>query len=130
MFYPLKYRRMLSYHLNKWDDKNLEYTIDTKDVKSQVVDFFKHGSKLVYPAKSYFVAIVYAKCMEKYFNQDFYVNLDDFELLVDDKYFVTYSNDQKLYDEILEEIGDIWQYESINKTVEYFKKEYMVDEMR
>ena len=121
---------MLSYHLNKWDDKNLEYTVDTKDVKSQVVDFFKNGSKLVYPAKSYFVAIIYAKCMEKYFNQDFYVNLDDFELLVDDKYFVTYSNDQKLYDEILEEIGDVWQYESINKTVEDFKKEYMVDEMQ
>ena len=74
-----------------------------------------------------FVAIVYAKCLEKYFAQDFYKSLDDPELLVDDKYFVQYSKDLETYDSILDNIGDILSYKSVEKTVKYFKKEFLVD---
>ena len=118
-------RRKLSYLLCEWDDKNLPHTIRYDNLTQQVINFFKTESKLVYPAKSYFVAIVYAKCLEKYFNIPFYEALDYNDLLFDDNFFVPYHKDKVTYDRILEKIGDIFQYQSINKTMEYFKKEFM-----
>jgi pyruvate/2-oxoacid:ferredoxin oxidoreductase beta subunit len=82
----------------------------------------------VFPAKSLFVAIVYAKCMEKYFGVDFYTALDDGDLLTDDKYFTIYSKNKQLYDEILNKINksDILSYKSTQKTQEYFRKEFLI----
>lgn len=123
----LKYRRRMAYLLNDWDDINLPYEFDNSNVLQQVINFFNNGSYLIYPAKSYFVAIIYAKCLEKYFHQNFYEMLNDKDLLPDDKFFITYQNDKVLYDNILDNIGEIWKYDSINKTVDYFKKEFLVD---
>lgn len=119
-------RRELSYLLHEWDDKNLPHTINYDNISQQVINFFKFESKLVYPAKSYFVAIVYAKCLEKYFNIPFYEALDYKDLLIDDIYYNQYSQDKDLYDKILNSIGDIFQYSSIDKTVKYFKQEFIV----
>ena len=123
----LKYRRSMAYLLNDWDDINLPYEFNDSNILQQVINFFNNGSYLIYPAKSYFVAIIYAKCLEKYFHQNFYEMLNDKDLLPDDKFFITYQNDKDLYDKILENIGEIWKYDSINKTVDYFKKEFLVD---
>lgn len=122
----LKNKRKLSYLTNVWDDINLPYIFDYNNIDVQVIDFFKNGSKLIYPAKSYFVAIIYAKCLEKYFQEDFYESLNDTELLSDDCYFSIYSQNKDIYDNIIENIGDIWQYDSIMKTVTYFKKEFLI----
>lgn len=122
----LKAKRKLSYLLNIWDDVNLPYIFNNDNVEDQVVDFFLTESELIYPAKSYFVAIVYAKCLEKYFGSDFFESLNDPELLPDDTYFKTYSQDKFTYDNIINRIGDIWQYPSICKTVNYFKKEFLI----
>lgn len=119
-------RRKLSYLLCEWDDKNLPHTIRYDNLTQQVINFFKTESKLVYPAKSYFVAIVYAKCLEKYFNISFYEALDYNDLLFDDKFFVPYSKDKDTYDKIIHQIGDIFQYQSINKTLNYFKQEFLI----
>lgn len=121
----LKNRRNLSYLINDWDDVNLPYTFDYNNISKQVIDFFINGSELLFPAKSYFVAIIYAKCLEKYFNEDFYESLNDIELLPDDKYFIPYGKDKQTYDNILKIIDNIWEYDSINKTHEYFKKEFI-----
>lgn len=123
----LKERRQLAYLMNVWDDINLPYMVDVNDVPNQVIQFFKTESVLRYPAKSYFVAIVYAKCLERYFSESFYESLNDVELLPDDMYFKPYENDKETYDKILTNIGDIWQYDSILKTVHYFKKEFLID---
>lgn len=120
-------RRRLSYLLNDWDDVNLPYEKNYENLEEQVVKFFENGSELIYPAKSYFVAIVYAKCLERYFGEDFYQSLNDNDLLPDDKYFQPYTADIDTYNTILASIGDIWQYKSIEKTVGYFKKEFLVD---
>ena len=72
----LKEKRKLSYLINEWDDVNLPYTFDYNNISKQVIDFFINGSELLFPAKSYFVAIIYAKCLEKYFNEDFYESLN------------------------------------------------------
>ncbi len=122
----LKAKRKLSYLLNIWDDVNLPYIFNNDNVEDQVVNFFLTESELIYPAKSYFVAIVYAKCLEKYFGGSFFEYLNDPELLPDDTYFKIYSQDKSTYDNIINRIGDIWQYPSICKTVNYFKKEFLI----
>lgn len=122
----LKAKRKLSYLLNIWDDVNLLYIFNNDNVEDQVVNFFLTESELIYPAKSYFVAIVYAKCLEKYFGGSFFEYLNDPELLPDDTYFKIYSQDKSTYDNIINRIGDIWQYPSICKTVNYFKKEFLI----
>lgn len=122
----LRAKRKLSYLLNIWDDVNLPYIFNNDNVEDQVVDFFLTESELIYPAKSYFVAIVYAKCLEKYFGGSFFEYLNDPELLPDDTYFKIYSQDKSTYDNIINRIGDIWQYPSICKTVNYFKKEFLI----
>lgn len=122
----LKAKRKLSYLLNIWNDVNLPYIFNNDNVEDQVVNFFLTESELIYPAKSYFVAIVYAKCLEKYFGGSFFEYLNDPELLPDDTYFKIYSQDKSTYDNIINRIGDIWQYPSICKTVNYFKKEFLI----
>ncbi len=119
-------KRKLSYLINDWDDLNLPFTINDKDIASQVVDFFYEQSELVYPAKSYFVAIVYAKCLEHFFHEDFYECLSVKDLLPDDKFFKTYIDSQEIYDNILTRIKDPLSYKSVEKTVSYFKKEFLI----
>ena len=126
-----KERRKLSYLINAFDDIDLDYIYikqSKEDLVKLIIKFFNTESLLIYPAKSYFVAIVYAKCLEKYFHINFYDALNDNELLPDDKYFKTYNESKDIYDKVLESIGDIYQYDSIDKTVKYFKQEYLIDE--
>lgn len=123
----LKNRRKLAYYINKWDDINLPYYEDYENIPEQVISFFKTESDLVYPAKTIFVAIIYAKCLEQYFDVPFYESLDDIELLFDDKYFnkYTYSQFKKGYDYILGALTDILNYPAAQKTIDYFKKEFL-----
>ena len=126
-----KERRKLSYLINTFDDIGLDYIYikqSKEDLIKLIIKFFNTKSLLIYPAKSYFVAIVYAKCIEKYFHINFYDALNDKELLPDDKYFKTYNESKDIYDKVLESIDNIYKYDSIDKTVKYFKQEYLIDE--
>ena len=63
-----KERRKLSYLINTFDDIDLDYIYikqSKEDLVKLIIKFFNTESLLIYPAKSYFVAIVYAKCIEK-----------------------------------------------------------------
>lgn len=126
-----KNRRKLSYLYNDFDDINLPYIVKTYDsdkaLIKEIVSFFINGSELIYPAKSYFVALVYAKMLEKYFGIDFYKALEDKELLPDDIFFVTYNNSREIYDSVLKIIGNPLNYESSEKTKQYFYQEFMID---
>lgn len=122
----LLYKRKLSYLMNDWDDRNLSFSINNNNVADQVIKFFKTESELVYPAKSYFVAIVYAKCMEKYFGLNFYDCLSDKDLLFDDKFFIPYLHGKQTYNKILDTITDPLEYNSTKKTVDYFKREFLI----
>jgi hypothetical protein len=117
--------------MNEFDDVDLQHTyIEGSDdyTANLIIRFFRVESLLVYPAKSYFVAIVYAYCLQKYFNEDFYTVLDDKELLPDDTYFIPYSSNKYIYDKVLGQIGDISKYTSIEKTVKYFKQEMLLED--
>ena len=125
-----KKRRKLSYLINDFDDTGLPYTIkeysSDEELVSEIVNFFMHGSELIYPAKSYFVAIVYAKLLEKYFEADFYESLSNNELLPDDSFFVSYNNSRNVYDAVLKRIGNPLDYAAADKTKEYFYQEFLV----
>lgn len=124
--------RKLAYLIHEFNDIDLPYRcIECTDdeLVEMIIHFFKTESLLIYPAKSYFVAIVYAHCLEKYFNENFYTSLDDEELLIDDICFIPYSKHKNVYDRVLSEIGRIDSYSSIQKTIEYFKQEMLWEDI-
>jgi hypothetical protein len=60
----------------------------------------------VYPAKSYVVAICYARWLSEQYGDAYYDYLKDPDLLYgNDPYFVTYSADPETYHSILNKIG-------------------------
>ena len=123
-------RRILSYAMHEFDDLNLPYEErygSDESVIETVVDFFKTESTLVYPAKSYFVAIVYAKMLEKHFCIDFLEALDEDDLLPDDKWFKPYHESKEMYDAILDKLlGNILDMPSTEKTKTYFREEFLI----
>lgn len=124
-----KEKRKLAYLINDFDDIDLPYVykeMNDKDLISLIVHFFKTESDLIYPAKSYFVAIIYAKNIERIFGDNFYNVLNDKDLLPDDLYFKTYSEAKYIYDSVLKEINNIWDYKSINATLKYFYQEFLI----
>lgn len=128
MNYELKVRRKQAYLMNIWDDVNLPYTINNENIAEQVIHFFETESELIYPAKSYFVAIIYSYCLAKYFNIPLLESLNDEELLPDDGFFVVYRNDTKTYNKILKniDIKNIFNLKSTQKTIGYFKREFLI----
>ena len=125
-----KYRRKLSYLINDFNDTGLYYTVkkygSDEELVNEIVDFFISGSKLIYPAKSYFVAIVYAKLLEEHFDENFYDCLSDKELLPDDYFFVPYNRNRNVYNTVLSKIGDPLEYKAAEKTKEYFYQEFLL----
>ena len=126
-----KYRRKLSYLINDFNDTGLDYTVkkygSDEELVNEIVDFFISGSKLIYPAKSYFVAIVYAKLLEEHFDENFYDCLSDKELLPDDYFFVPYNRNRNVYNAVLSRIGNPLEYKAAEKTKEYFYQEILLD---
>ena len=125
-----KYRRKLSYLINDFNDTGLDYTVkkygSDEELVNEIVDFFISGPKLIYPAKSYFVAIVYAKLLEEHFDENFYDCLSDKELLPDDYFFVPYNRNRNVYNAVLSIIGDPLEYKAAEKTKEYFYQEFLL----
>jgi hypothetical protein len=126
-----KEKRKLAYLIYEFTDINLEHEyleLSDDEIIDMTVEFFKAESKLIYPPKSYFVAIIYAYYINIYFDDNFYELLNNRELLPDDKYFVPYNDKKYVYDQIINKIGDISQYKSIKTTLEYFKQEFLIED--
>ncbi|MFN3453367.1 MAG: hypothetical protein ACK41T_00305 [Pseudobdellovibrio sp.] len=85
--------------------------------------------ELVFPAKSYAVAIIYADMIEKKFSEPFMQSLSDIDLFCGtDKFFKTYEQSKYIYDAILTKIGGQsgidYSKKLVKKTVQYFYKEF------
>jgi hypothetical protein len=120
-------RRKLSYLIHDFDDYRLPYEYNEEGIIDTVISFFRTESQLIYPAKSYFVAIVYARMLELYFNIPFYTALNTSDLLIEDNYFKPYTEDKMTYDSIINEVGThIEKYEASRKTIAYFKEEFLI----
>ena len=107
------------------DDLNdVDVVISDDIVADAVMHFEEKVDEWIYPAKSYVVAICYAKWLEQDFGEDFYEVLDDPDLLYgNDPYFVPYSNDEGTYNAILEEIYFDENAGMVPDIHEYYKEE-------
>lgn len=96
--------------------------------------FREPSTQLVYPAKSYAVAIVYAALIAKYFDEDFLTVLNDPDLLYgNDMFFVPYIQEPKKYDSIVRQLiaEDLFDFEAstipqVQVTVDCFKREFLI----
>ena len=126
----LNKRRKLSYLMNDFDDVNLPCVIREDATDQEIIDtvvkFFKTESQLIYPAKSYFVALVYAYCIQQVTANVSYTKALDWDgLLIGDRFFKPYSEAKHIYDAIIEQIGCPLNYKAAEKTVDYFKAEFI-----
>ncbi|MAZ47378.1 MAG: hypothetical protein CME65_02375 [Halobacteriovoraceae bacterium] len=133
-----KLHQILYHRLNKIEDliDHIPYQVQSlsgSNLEEKIYNYFTddHWS-IVYPAKSYAVAIIYAKLIEKYFSEDFYSLLSDPELFLGtDKYFVTYQDDCETYDNVLARLKKekLMDFEANKKSqvkasVNYFYSEF------
>lgn len=84
---------------------------------------------LVYPAKAFVVAIIYAKLLEIYFNELFHDSLNDPTLLYNnDRFFVPYSQAPGVYDAVLQRISLDFNTKlpQIQATINYFLEEFLI----
>ena len=133
-------KRKLSYLFKEFDDTNLARIVlnfaTDDEIADRVIGFFVEGSALVYPPKSYFVAIVYAACMLKYFPEhfkDIVEPLKCVDLLDNDDFFSPYmSKTAPIYNKVLQwlerERIEILDYASTEKTHNYFREEFLITE--
>ena len=136
----IREKRELAYLFKVFDDTGLQRTIlnSAKDdeIADQVIEFFIEGSVLVYPTKSYFVALVYAACMLKYFPKYFDNIIDPlrcYDLLDNDDFLRPYSEKtHSIYDKVLQYLEqhriEILDYVSTKKTHNYFREEFLITE--
>jgi hypothetical protein len=102
----------------------------------EVVRYFttEMGGTLVYPAKSYAVALVYAHLLSKYFSEQMLTALSDPLLLYgNDRFFVPLDRDRAVYEETIRtlSIDETWDVEAspfsqVQATVAYFKREFLL----
>jgi hypothetical protein len=128
-----KIKQEIYHRLNNQHDDDLSlHTIEiTEDIVDSAVRYFLENTQgWVYPAKSYVVAICYARWLSKDYNEDLYELLNDPDLLYgNDPYFVTYSSDPGTYDSIIKEIGG-WSFDETKGIIpdvrKYFEEEFMI----
>lgn len=126
-------RRRLSYLMHdKFDDSDLPYIVldmTDQEIEDMVLGFFATESKLIYPAKSYFVAFIYAKLLTIHFDISFLEALDTDDLLIDDPAFTPYRKKKELYDNIAKKLPSrYWELPSAAATTKYFKEEFLIEE--
>ena len=104
--------------------------IEGNILADRIVDYMTNpDDRLIYPTKSYAVAIIYAKLIEQHFGIDMMESLDDPELLYDnDKHFVKYSDDKYVYDQVLSRIPYEIRFDlpQLHATKTYFEQEFLI----
>jgi hypothetical protein len=116
------------------DDLNTKEIVLSDDITNNAVRYFTEKDiGWIYPAKSYMVGICYARWLSEYFGGDPIDYLDDADLLYgNDPYFVRYTDNSTIYNQILEVIGQ-WQFDTSQGMVpdvrQYFDEEFMIADL-
>jgi hypothetical protein len=115
----------------------LENETEEETVGTVVRYFNEEVKELIYPAKPFVVALVYACLLEKHFGEPFYESLSDPDLLHgNDKHFKPYLDSKKIYDEVVCELSEQLEWviseperlpTQIRSTIQYFRKEFLID---
>jgi hypothetical protein len=113
------------------DDLSLHDVEISKDIIDNAIKYFTTNELgWVYPAKSYVVAICYARWLSEQYGGSGFEYLEDPDLLYgNDPYFVTYSTDPPTYHAILNKIGGWTFNEDLGIVADvkgYFKEEFML----
>ncbi|MCY1348726.1 hypothetical protein D9M68_17740 [compost metagenome] len=90
------------------DFENMEI-IEDPELVENALHYFKEATfPLIYPAKSYAVAIIYATKIEELYGIPIKETLNDPDLFLGhDQYFVPYELDRATYDTILERLNEM-----------------------
>lgn len=95
-----------------------------------LIHFTEPIDEVIYPAKSFFVAIMYSFLLGAMFGEDLYVSLSDPDLLFNnDPYFVPFnSQTMDIYQGVLHRLPRQLNYElpQIKNVIEYFTKEMLM----
>lgn len=128
-------RRELFYRLNA--DREFDDDLGDKDVRisddivGNAIKYFQTSDMgWVYPAKSYMVAICYARWLAEEFSEDFFTALNADDLLAgDDPYFVPYNKDPETYDQIIATVGLNFPMTGVVPDArKYFQEEFLLNE--
>jgi len=112
-------------HKEYTDDLNkVDIVVSDNIIEDALRHFNEYVDQWIYPAKSYAVAICYAKWLERDYRENFYEVLDDPGLLFNnDPYFVPYSEDKETYDTILSKLDFKEDKGMVPDIYEYYKEE-------
>jgi hypothetical protein len=128
-----KIKQEIYHRLNIQHDDDLstkDIQISTNIIEDAIKYFNERDLGWLYPAKSYMVAICYAKWIAKEFNENRMDLLNDPDLLHgNDPYFVPYTQDPDTYIGIFQKINS-WDFDESAGMVpdvrSYFEKEFML----
>lgn len=119
-----------TFEINNTNCVQLENYTQNELIESIVKYLTVPENKLIYPSKSYAVALIYAKLIELHFGESFYEALSDPELLYkNDPYFTPYNVESKVvYDAVIQQVPIVLQRNipQIQATIEYFNKEFLL----
>lgn len=123
--YQKLYNDMVSDHT---DDFSLMTFVEDSEIVNNALSYFKEATfPLIYPSKSYSVAIIYATLIEQVYGYPILETLNDPDLFLgQDEFFVPYSEDPTNYDAIIERLKSIdnWIEKGWSpQTVKYFYME-------
>lgn len=127
------YHRLNTEHPDQYgqDDIQMMQFTDVATITATVSRYMAGWipEKVIYPAKSYFVAIVYARLLRDYFDVNPLRVLNDPDLLHNnDPYFVPYEKDITIYDAILNVYT--WDFDitkgEIPDVANYFYQEFQI----
>lgn len=105
--YQELYNRIVTDHTDRIDE-NVEILVSDELVDNAITYFTKATFPLIYPAKSYGAAIVYATLIEKIYGYPLRETLNDPDLFQgQDPYFKPYSTDPETYESIIKRLLDI-----------------------
>lgn len=129
------YHRLNKNHPDEYGPDDIQLMEDTSDeaVFAMVCRYIEGyvPEKVIYPAKSYFVAMVYARLLMDHFGENPIAALCDSQLLYgNDPYFLEYGRDPQIYDALIKKFG--WDFDltlgEIPDVESYFRAEFMLDQ--
>jgi hypothetical protein len=123
--YQQLYQQLVTEHTD--DFSKMEYVVAPEIVQNALYYFKGQNFPLIYPAKSYAVAVIYAYLLFKEYGIPIRDSLSDKDLFLgQDEYFVPYHEDVASYEAILKELNYTHNWITLGwapKTAEYFRLE-------
>lgn len=132
-----KIRQELFHHLNPHpSDLNVDIPLvemQPRQLANYVIDYFFDPVHIIlYPAKSYAVAVIYSMLLEQYFSIPIKTSLRDPHLLFgNDYHYRPYQHNKEVYDIILKHMngfhGLVYEVPQVGATVDYFLQEFFIN---